>query len=171
MKHVMSETTETKVTNVKEDDIQPNAIDLRIGKIFTHITETEEMHDRIKTRVFHDFHLVNDEKIHLPQKQVMPNENGVYALKQGYYLIEFENRIKVGAHESGLVVPRSTLMRNGVVLFTCLYDSGYCGKMIAGMQVFSPRAYFGEHERIGQYLCFDAESLHQYHGSYQEASL
>ena len=40
MKHVMSETTETKITNVKEDDVQPNAIDLRIGKIFTHITET-----------------------------------------------------------------------------------------------------------------------------------
>lgn len=171
MKHVMSETTETKLTNIKKEDIQPNAVDLRIGKVFAHITETEEVHDRIKTRVFHDFRLVNDEKVHLPQKQIMPNEEGIYVLKQGYYLIEFENRIRVGEHESGLVVPRSTLMRNGVILFSCLYDSGYCGKMITGMQVLTPIAYFGEHERIGQYLCFDAESLHQYNGSYQETNL
>ena len=167
----MSETTETKLTKIKKEDIQPNAVDLRIGKVFTHITETEEVRDRIKTRVFHDFRLVNDEKVHLPQKQIMPNEEGIYVLKQGYYLIEFENRIKVGEHESGLVVPRSTLMRNGVILFSCLYDSGYCGKMITGMQVLTPIAYFGEHERIGQYLCFDAESLHQYNGSYQETNL
>ena len=170
MKHVMSETTETKITNVKDEDIQPNAIDLRIGKILRNITETEEIRDRIKTRVLHDFSLINDEKVHLPKEEIKPKD-GVYSLKQGYYLVEFENRIQVGEHESGLVVPRSTLMRNGVVVFSCLYDSGYCGKMIAGMQVFAPRAYFGEHERIAQYLCFDAESVHQYHGSYQEAAL
>lgn len=170
MKHVMSETTETKITNVKDEDVQPNAIDLRIGKILRNITETEEMRDGIKTRVLHDFSLINDEKVHLPKEEIRPKD-GVYSLKQGYYLVEFENRIQVGEHESGLVVPRSTLMRNGVVVFSCLYDSGYCGKMIAGMQVFAPRAYFGEHERIAQYLCFDAESVHQYHGSYQEAAL
>ena len=170
MKHVMSETTETKITNVKDEDVQPNAIDLRIGKILRNITETEEIRDRIKTRVLHDFSLINDEKVHLPKEEIKPKD-GVYSLKQGYYLVEFENRIQVGEHESGLVVPRSTLMRNGVVVFSCLYDSGYCGKMIAGMQVFTPRAYFGEHERIAQYLCFDAESVHQYHGSYQEAAL
>lgn len=159
MKHVMNESTETKVTNVKPDAVQPNAIDLSIGKILRNITTGST------------FSLVNDEKVHFPREEIKLNENGVYELKCGYYLVEFENRVKVGSHECGLVVPRSTLMRNGVVVFSCLYDSGYCGKMIAGMQVFTPSATFGKNERIAQYLCFDAESVHQYHGSYQEASL
>lgn len=170
MKHVMNESTETVVTNVQDEDVQPNAIDLRIGKILRHVKFVEEECDGVKSQRLPTFSLVDNVKNHIPTEEVKP-DNGVYHLTTGYYMVEFENRIQVGEHESGLVVPRSTLMRNGVILFSCLYDSGYCGKMIAGMQVFTPHAVLGEHERVGQYLCFDAESLHQYHGSYQEAKL
>lgn len=170
MKHVMNETTETIVTNVQDEDVQPNAIDLRIGKILTHVKSIETVENGVRVQRLPTFSMVDNVKEHIPTVEVKP-ENGVYKLSTGYYMVEMENRIQVGEHESGLVVPRSTLMRNGVILFSCLYDSGYCGKMIADMQVFAPVAILGEHERVGQYLCFDAESLHQYNGSYQEKSL
>ena len=34
MKHVMGPNSQTVLSNVKEGDVQPNAVDLRIGKIF-----------------------------------------------------------------------------------------------------------------------------------------
>ena len=34
MKHVMGESSRTKLTNVVDGDIQPNAVDLRLGKVF-----------------------------------------------------------------------------------------------------------------------------------------
>ena len=34
MKHVMGESSRTKLTNVVDEDIQPNAVDLRLDKVF-----------------------------------------------------------------------------------------------------------------------------------------
>ena len=34
MKHIMGESSKSTLTNVKEGDVQPNAVDLRLGKVF-----------------------------------------------------------------------------------------------------------------------------------------
>ena len=34
MKHIMGPNSHSKLTNVQDDDIQPNAVDLRIDKVF-----------------------------------------------------------------------------------------------------------------------------------------
>jgi len=34
MKHIMGSDSRSKLTNVQEGDVQPNAVDLRLGKIF-----------------------------------------------------------------------------------------------------------------------------------------
>jgi len=34
MKHIMGPSSRSSLTNVKEGDVQPNAVDLRLGKVF-----------------------------------------------------------------------------------------------------------------------------------------
>ena len=161
MIHVCNETTQTKITELVEKDIQPNAVDIRIKRVFK--ANTDKLQEVI---------LNGDTKIHADMVEVFPDADGFFTLTSGYYQIEMLNRVQMGEAETGLVVPRSTLMRNGILVHTCLYDSGYCGKMVAGMTIADNIQFrLPVGERIAQFLCFKAESLHQYNGSYQEQKL
>jgi len=80
--------------------------------------------------------------------------------------VVMENIITVGPGEAGWVITRSTLNRNGVFLTSGLYDTGYHGVMAAAMHVTSGPMRIKAGTRIGQYLSFDAEVLHEYNGSY-----
>lgn len=139
---------------VPEMDVQPNAVDLRLGKVY---------------RLGRDaFTISNDKKVHRELTEVKPNASGWFMLEPGYYNIEYENLIRVSEGESGFVITRSTLIRNGVYLTTGLYDSGYKGKMVSGMHVTTGNMFVEKGTRLGQYLCFEAEAVHLYDGDYQE---
>ena len=152
MKHIMGKESRSTLSNVQDGDIQPNAVDLRLGKVFW-----------IKPDVF-----VIDEqqKRHRGTIEMQVNEEGYYQLDVGHYEVVMENIINVGPGEAGWVITRSTLNRNGVFLTSGLYDSGYHGVMAGVMHVtVGPmRIYPGT--RIGQYLSFNAEALSMYDGSY-----
>jgi deoxycytidine triphosphate deaminase len=77
-----------------------------------------------------------------------------------------ENKITVGDGEAGWVITRSTLNRNGVFLTSGLYDSGYSGVMAGVMHVTIGPMRIERGTRIGQYLSFEAQSLHKYNGDY-----
>lgn len=139
---------------VPEMDVQPNAVDLRLGKVYKLGREA--------------FTISNDKKEHRELTEVKPNANGWFMLEPGYYNIEYENTINVSERESGFVITRSTLVRNGVYLTTGLYDSGYKGKMVSGMHVTTGNMFVEKGTRLGQYLCFEAEAVHLYDGDYQE---
>lgn len=150
-------TSNTKITNLDDACIQPDAVDLRVGKIYR-IDPTS-----IATLTEHS-------KTHAVRVEVFPNEDGMYVLQRGAYVVEFDHRIEVGADECGWVVSRSTLMRNGVYLHSCLYDSGYVGPMVSGLNVVGVDTFLLEvNARIGQYVCTKVDGVqHQYNGSYQE---
>ena len=155
MKNIYSTNTRSELSNVNETiDVQPNAVDLRLGRVFM-LTSTP-------------FKISNEEKIHRELVEIHPSKDGYFNLGVGYYNIEYENKIKVAEGEAGYVITRSTLVRNGVYLTTGLYDSGYEGKMVSGMHVTTENMMIKKGTRVGQYLCFDAESLHLYSGDYQE---
>lgn len=153
-------TSNTKITNLDEKCVQPDAVDLRVGKIYK-IDENS-----MATLTEHS-------KTHAVRHEVLPNEDNMYVLTRGAYVVEFDHRIEVGVDECGWVVSRSTLMRNGVYLHSCLYDSGYVGPMISGLNVVGVDTFLLEaHARIGQYVCTKVDGVqHQYDGSYQEAKL
>lgn len=153
IKHVMGSAT-TVLTNVDDKMVQPNAVDLRVGKVFRLLPLSR-------------FSLTDEIKGHLQKEEVAPNEDGWFRLMPGYYEIEFQHKVSIGECEAGLVVGRSTLMRNGITFYSCLYDSGYCGKMVAGMEV-RYSFDFPVGTRVAQFLVMDAESLKLYDGSYQE---
>lgn len=152
MKHVAGSTSKTTLTEVKTGDVQPNAIDLRLGKVF-----------RIKDEVFE---LSNDHKKHRGSEELQPDEGGYFNLSPGSYEVVMENIIHVGPDEAGWVITRSTLNRNGCFLTSGLYDSGYHGAMAGVLHVSVGDARIKRGTRIGQYLSFDSEALLAYNGSY-----
>jgi|ERR1019366_7428353 deoxycytidine triphosphate deaminase len=164
MKHILGKNTKTKISDIDESSIQPNAVDLRLDRIFV-----------IQPNLFT---LSENDKIHretlemYPQTEYnMTDGNSIISgqwfwLPIGHYQILMKNKIIVGEKEAGWVVTRSTLIRNGIILSSGLYDSGYDGGMAALLTVNIGAAHIQRNARIGQYLCYDAESLYKYKGSY-----
>ncbi len=152
MKHIMGPNSKSQLTNVQQDDVQPNAVDLRLGKIFKVSSST--------------FKIDEKEKVHRGSYEIKPDATGYFNLAEGHYEVVMENMITVGDNEAGWVITRSTLNRNGVFLTSGLYDTGYDGVMAGMMHVTCGPMRIQKGTRIGQYLSFNAESLHKYEGDY-----
>jgi deoxycytidine triphosphate deaminase len=152
MKHILSKQSKSTLTNVQEGDSQPNAVDLRLGKVFR-ITDNE-------------FEISNEHKKHRGTQEVFPDFEGYYTLQPGSYEVVMENIINVGEGEAGWVITRSTLNRNGCFITSGLYDSGYHGVMAGVLHITSGVARIKQGTRIGQYLSFNAEALTMYDGDY-----
>lgn len=152
MKHIMGPLSASTLTNVQEGDVQPNAVDLRLGSVFA-----------IAPQVFE---ISNEHKKHRGSTEIAPGEDGYYTLEPGTYEVVMENIIRVGDGEAGWVITRSTLNRNGCYLTSGLYDTGYHGVMAGVLHVTCGVARIKKGTRIGQYLSFNAEALHHYDGDY-----
>ena len=152
MKHIMGPSSKSKLTNVQEGDVQPNAVDLRLGKVFKISQST--------------FKIDEKEKLHRGSFELKPDAQGYFNLAEGHYEVIMDNMITVGENEAGWVITRSTLNRNGVFLTSGLYDTGYDGVMAGMMHVTCGPMRIQKGTRIGQYLSFNAESLHKYDGDY-----
>jgi deoxycytidine triphosphate deaminase len=152
MKHIMGPNSKSTLTQVAEGDSQPNAVDLRLGKVF-------KINDSL-------FEVSNEHKKHRGSFEMKVDPEGYYNLPVGQYEVVMENIIHVGEGEAGWVITRSTLNRNGCFLTSGLYDSGYHGVMAGVLHVTVGPARIKQGTRIGQYLSFDAEALHLYDGDY-----
>ena len=152
MKHIMGPKSRSHLSNVQPDDVQPNAVDLRLGKVFKISQST--------------FKIDEKEKVHRGSFEIKPDAQGYFNLAEGHYEVIMENMITVGENEAGWVITRSTLNRNGVFLTSGLYDTGYDGVMAGMMHVNCGPMRIQKGTRIGQYLSFDSESLHTYDGDY-----
>jgi deoxycytidine triphosphate deaminase len=152
MLHIAGKTCTSKITGIHPEDVQPNAIDLRIDRVFA-LSSGE-------------FVINNEEKTHRNTREILPTSLGWFTLQVGYYQIIMENTITIGPDEAGFVIPRSTLVRNGLSIITGLYDSGYSGMMQSGLNVEGGTARIQRGTRIAQFLLFKAESLTQYDGDY-----
>tara|TARA_R110000868_G_scaffold17539_2_gene76727 strand:- start:1759 stop:2247 length:489 start_codon:yes stop_codon:yes gene_type:complete len=152
MKHILGPTSKSTLTEVSQGDSQPNAVDLRLDKVF-----------RISPDIFE---ISNDHKKHRGSEELLPDGEGYFALHTGSYEIVMENIIHVGEGEAGWVITRSTLNRNGCFITSGLYDSGYHGVMAGVLHVTTGTARIKKGTRVGQYLSFDAEALTMYNGDY-----
>ena len=155
MKHIMlasQEVGELLLTNVKEGDIQPNAVDLRVDKIFA-----------MKKGVFS---IDEEQKVHRGSDEIEPDEMGYWNLEPGTYEIIMENIVKIPSGFAGWVITRSTLNRNGLWLSSGLYDSGYEGVMAGALHVEGGAARIRKGRLVGQFIMFDAENVSMYDGDY-----
>lgn len=144
--------TTTRLEGIQAGDTQPNAVDLRLGKVF-------KINDNV-------FTIDETQKVHRGSEEFEPWQDGYYYLTPGSYEVSMENVIHVGDDEAGFVITRSTLNRNGCFLTSGLYDSGYHGVMAGVLHVNCGLMRIAPGTRIGQYLSWKAESNHLYDGDY-----
>jgi deoxycytidine triphosphate deaminase len=156
MIHIAANDTQSTLTNLKEEDIQPNAVDLRVDKIFRmDLTKPFIIGEESGKEV----------KQHRGSTELSPDEEGYWYLNPGSYEIVMENIINVGPDEAGWVITRSTLNRNGLFITSGLYDSGYNGVMAGALHVTSA-AKIKKGTRVGQFLLFTSQALKKYDGDY-----
>lgn len=152
MIHLASETSTSSLSEFINTQVQPNAIDLKVDKVF-----------RLEPK---EFKISEEEKKHRGSVEILPDEQGYYNLVQGTYEIIMEGIISIGSDEAGFVITRSTLNRNGLFITSGLYDSGYEGVMAGALHVGGGPAKIKKGTRVGQFLLFKAESLSSYDGDY-----
>lgn len=152
MLHICSDKNKSSLTNVQKVDVQPNAVDLRVDKIYAIEEKT--------------FIIDEDRKVHRGSTEIHPDAEGYWELEVGTYEIVMENIITVGEGEAGWVITRSTLNRNGCFITSGLYDSGYNGVMAGALHVTCGPLKIKKGTRVGQFLLFKSESLHLYDGDY-----
>ena len=150
MKHILS-VGKDLLTNVQEGDSQPNAVDLRVDKIFKLRNE--------------EFEISESYKKHRGSVEVTPTD-GYFQLEPGTYEIIMENIVNIPEGYAGWVMTRSTLNRTGLFITSGLYDSGYKGDMAGWLHVDHGPAKIEKGSRVGQFLLFEAETLSIYDGDY-----
>ena len=152
MINIGGNTATSDLSAIQTGDVQPNAVDLRLGKIF-----------KISDNVFT---IDEEQKVHRGSTEFEPWSDGYYYLVPGQYEVIMENEINVGPDEAGFVITRSTLNRNGCFLTSGLYDTGYNGVMAGVLHVNCGLMRIKPGTRIGQYLNWKAEALSSYDGDY-----
>jgi len=152
MIHLSGSKSTSSLSIFDKSQIQPNALDLKVDKIFK-ISNNE-------------FAITEENKTHRGADELLPDQNGDWLLTPGAYEIIMEGEITIGPDEAGWVITRSTLNRNGVFITSGLYDSGYRGVMAGALHVTSGDARIRKGTRVGQFLLFKSEALNQYDGDY-----
>ena len=151
MIHLASPTSNSSLSEFDNDQVQPNAIDLRVDKIFRSYSQV--------------FLISEKEKQHRETKEISPVD-GWWRLDPGSYEIIMQGIVSIGEDEAGWVITRSSLNRNGCFITSGLYDSGYEGVMAGVLHVNNGPIMIKHGTRVGQFLLFKAEALNQYDGDY-----
>ena len=100
--HPESQFTYTKITDVEKGDVQPNAVDIRLDEV-----------EKIEAS---DFVLSENERNHRITSKLSVQADGFYVLQPGSYKVTMKNKVQIGQSEAGVVISRSSLIRNGVYL-------------------------------------------------------
>lgn len=152
-----------------EKDYQPSGMDLRLGNVFYLKAERDTaygIYNGIKKLPEHIevaptlFKSVNDDAEIL----------GWNLLPQQSYICQVQDQIKIGDCNAQFYLPRSTLLRAGVNVYTALGDLGYNGHLSFLVINHGPRPFFIEKgERFAQLVDFEVRGGSQsYDGDYQE---
>ena len=152
MLHLAGTRSQSTLSEFDSDQVQPNAIDLRVDKIFQTFSQV--------------FVISEQEKQHRESKELKPDKDGWWRLDPGSYEIIMQGKISIGEDEAGWVITRSSLNRNGCFITSGLYDSGYEGVMAGVLHINNGPMMVQRGTRVGQFLLFKAEALNQYDGDY-----
>jgi len=129
---------------------QPNGIDLTVAEIYTFASSGKIS---INSRKLPKYRKLEGTEWHLPP---------------GGYLVRYGEWIKIPPNAVGLVLPRSSLLRMGAMLYTALWDSGYEGRGIGLLHVINPNGIFLEKgTRIAQIIFVSARSEKLYEGMWK----
>lgn len=145
------------ITNIDQDCMQPNAIDIRINQLFA--VQTDE-----------NFVITDKSKpVHRPRFELIPqNKVAMFVIGKGVYQFETQHFIEVPEGYAGYLIPRSSLNRNGLFIMSGLYDSGFKNYIGGTLYAMGP-ANIQHNTRIAQFVMVKAETAHLYNGQYNIA--
>jgi deoxycytidine triphosphate deaminase len=145
----------TEVTNIDETMIQPNTIDLRVDKVY-----------RIGAGAMH---MDEDKKEHRKSIEQKVDENGNYVLTRGTcYEIQSNQHVDIAEGEIAILIGRSTFNRNGVLIISSIYDSGFKDYAGATLYNIGGETTLKPNTRFAHLVIAKAETLHKYDGDYGE---
>jgi dUTP pyrophosphatase len=100
--------------------------------------------------------------------QVAKSDDDHFDLAPGAYFVELNEITTIPPDAIGLLLPRSTLLRNGLDVRTALFDPGYSGQPKVMLVCHRP-ARIQKFSRIGQLVILksDKEFSSKYSGRYQ----
>jgi dUTP pyrophosphatase len=140
------------VSPVAPEQVQPNGVDLTVDAVF----ET-----RTPGRIGRDGKRIGDRTALDPDADA-----DAYVLSPGGYVAQYGETIRVPGGHVGFVYPRSSLMRNGCMLHTAVWDAGYEGRG-EGLLAVHHDVELEPGARIAQLVFAEANHDGTYDGSYQ----
>ncbi|MFB6082485.1 MAG: deoxyuridine 5'-triphosphate nucleotidohydrolase [Halanaeroarchaeum sp.] len=140
---------------VDPEQVQPNGVDLRLDSVLEPVEPGELTREGTSV----------GEREPVGTESIGPGREG-YVLPPGGYILQYEDTISIPEKHVGFVLPRSSLMRNGAMLNTAVWDAGYTGRGEGLLQVhhgivLEPGA------RVAQLVLAAADHDRTYDGSYQ----
>lgn len=154
------------------DDIQvqPNGVDLRIGKILTPegYDQSGYLTDEDNEKWMDYWQEMEPKEVEFPDGEIRE----AYILEPNKsYKVVYNEIINIPGNCIGYVYPRSTFMRMGGVVNTAVWDNGYRG--IGEGRISTDYTITVEtNARIAQIVFHEAEETEdEYEGSYQEERL
>ncbi|MBO3753481.1 MAG: deoxyuridine 5'-triphosphate nucleotidohydrolase, partial [Candidatus Brockarchaeota archaeon] len=85
-------------------------------------------------------------------------KTGFYELPQGSYRVTYHEIVNIPAGYLGLLLPRSSLLRNGATIYTAVWDPGYKGRGMGLMVVFNRQGIrIAEEARVAQLILLSLE--------------
>ena len=147
--------TATFVKQPPAIQINPNGVDIGVSEVWKIEDHTRSiLHGKIRETE--------------PPKVLVKPEGEFYVLHKGVYEVRLSNEITVPQNAMGLILPRSTLNRLGVINTpSAVCDSGYTG--FATKTIFVPIHSIRVHvsEKWFQLVYADAEASGSYDGHWQ----
>ncbi len=110
----------------------------------------------------------------LPEVEEVEPRDGLFHLEPGAYRIRYAEIVKVPSDCIALAIPRSTLLRIGVALYTAVWDPGYEGRGEGLLTVFNPHGVAIERgTQIAQlvFIKMDRATTKLYRGSYYRENI
>lgn len=156
MLHIASNNSKSYIIGLDEDCIQPNASEVRAGKI-------------LKVDLNTPFEISDEHKIMREVTEVPLDEEGYWNLDEGVYEVVYNfDEMYIADGESGWIVGRSSFGRCGITLESSLFDSGFRSKTAAGRLIVRGNGgcRIKYNTRIGQFILVESETLKLYDGSW-----
>lgn len=153
-----------------DKDYQPSGLDLRLGQVFCLKTDEHILYGLYGGHKF----LPKQEELPLTQFKTGSDELddifGWILDPNVPYICQVQNKIKIGDNNAQMYLPRSTLLRAGVNVYTALGDLGYNGHLSFLVINHSQRPFFIEEgERFAQLIDFEVQGgSESYDGDYQD---
>jgi len=146
---------------IDEECLQPCGVDLRLDSLF-----------RVSSAEGNIMRIGKQGVDHLPTYEVFPfiSDVLVYQLSAGAYQFWSPVYVKLQENMAGWVIARSSLNRNGLRVWSGLYDPGF-RNYIGGTLYVPPytRVDIEKGARIAQFIVVTTEDVWGYEGQYQDS--